>query len=476
MESATATTAVSSIVQTLGGGSGVDMAGLATNLAAAQFAGRIDRNATRYETVERQLSAAATLKSQVLQLAGSVGERIRTGDLSSQPLIANAAVAAVSRGTVSGSGTYSLEVSALASAQSLAGPAFAAATASTGSGTLTLRFGTISGTAFVEDPTRAAASIAIASGATLADVARAINAANTGVTAYLGSAADGVHLMLKGQEGAPNAFVIEASETVGEEGLAALAWNPTIVSDRLKSSATSAAFKLDGLDYTSARNTISDVVPGLSLQLTGTNAGNPTTIRFSDPSAGVSSFMQDLTTALNEIAAGLNEVTNALGGDLSRDPGARRLRSAFAQLASTAIFPSAAAGQPATLADLGLATNRDGSFRLDTARLASTLKSSPAGAAAMFTTGIHGVYATLERLSRTVTAAGDPGTLGGSIGRYTALRSKLASEKAELAEAQDKLRANLIQRFAGTDSRVGGLRATLSFLKNQIDAWNAPRG
>lgn len=476
MESAAASSAVSSIVQTLGGGSGIDMAGLATNLAAAQFAGRIDRNTNRSETVERQISAAATLKSQILQLASSVGERIRTGDLSSQPLIANGTVASVSRGTASGGGTYSLEVTALARAQALAGPAYPAATAPTGSGTLTLRFGTIAGAVFTEDPGHAAASITIASGATLADVAGAINAAGTGVTAYLASAADGVHLMLKGQEGAANAFVLETSETLGEEGLAALAWNPAIVSDRLKSTAASAAFKLDGLDYTSAKNSVSDVVPGLSLQLTGTNPGSPTTIRFSDPSAAVSSFMQDLTTALNEITTGLNDVTNALGGDLARDPGARRLRSAFSQLAATAIMPGASPGEPATLADLGLATNRDGTFRLDAARLTATLKASSAGVAAMFTTGIRGVYATLDKLSRSTTAAGDPGTLGGSISRYSALKTQLASEKSELAEAQDKLRANLVRRFAGTDSRVGASRATLSFLKNQIDAWNAPRG
>jgi flagellar hook-associated protein 2 len=93
----------------------------------------------------------------------------------------------------------------------------------------------------------------------------------------------------------------------------------------------------------------------------------------------------------------------------------------------------------------------------------------------MFTTGIHGVYATLDRLSRTTTSTGDPGTLGGSIRRYSELKKSLAGEKVELAEAQDKLRANLVRRFAGTDSRVGGLRATLSFLKNQVDAWNTQR-
>jgi flagellar hook-associated protein 2 len=185
--------------------------------------------------------------------------------------------------------------------------------------------------------------------------------------------------------------------------------------------------------------------------------------------------MQDLTAALNEVVGSLAVVTNAAGGDLARDPGARRLRDAFSRLAGSAILPGAAPGQPATLADLGLATNRDGTFRLDAARLQATLTAAPAGVAAMFTTGLYGVYATLDKLARSTTAGGDPGTLGGSIARYTALKAKLAEEQTDLATAQADLRAQLVRRFAGTDSRVGTSRATLSFLRNQIDAWNAQR-
>ena len=117
-----ATSVTSSIVATLGGGSGIDMAALAENLATAQFVARIDRNSTRADTVERQLSAAATLKSQFLQLASAVGDRVRTGDLSVQPQIANSAVAAVSRGAVGGSGTYTLEVTTPAPASDMARP------------------------------------------------------------------------------------------------------------------------------------------------------------------------------------------------------------------------------------------------------------------------------------------------------------------------------------------------------------------
>lgn len=471
----TTTSATSSIVASLGGGSGIDMAGLATSLAEASFAGKIDRLTTKSDTLERQISAASNLKSMILQLASSVGDRVRSGDVSTQPSIANGAVATVSRGIASGSGSYSLEVTQLAGAQTLAGPALAASTAPSGSGTLTLRFGTIAGSSFAEDTAHPAAAITIPSGATLGDVAAAINAANTGVSAYVAQAADGAHLMLKGSEGAANGFILEASETPGEEGLAALAWTPATAPERLTASARDAAFKLDGLAMTSSSNKVSDVAPGLSLALTGTNIGAPTTIRFSEPTAAATTFMQDLTSALNELVAELNKGVDAKTGDLARDGGARALRRAMSELAGATVMPGTAPGQPATLADLGLATNRDGTFRLDSARLTATLKASPGGVAAMFSTGIHGVYATLDRLSRTASSATDPGSLGASLARYTSQKGKLAEEQSKLSEAQEKLRAQLTARFAHTDSRVGASRSTLSFLQNQIDAWNAQK-
>ncbi|GAA4779161.1 flagellar filament capping protein FliD [Novosphingobium ginsenosidimutans] len=469
------TSATSSIVTALGGGSGIDMAALARNLSEAQFSGRLARIDSSSELLERQISTASTLKNQVTQLATSIGDRVRTGDLSSQPIIANGAVASVSRGAVSGSGSYSLEVTALAASQTLVSPAVASAGTAIGAGTLTLRFGTIAGGTFTADPARTDTTVTLAPGATLADAAAAINAANAGVTAYIAEGANGAQLVLKGSEGAANAFVLEASEDPGNPGLATLAWNGTPDPARQIAAAADAAFKLDGVAMTSKTNVIENVVPGLSLRLTGTNTGAPTSIRFSDPGSAVSTFMQDLTAALNELVATLNEAINPQGGDLARDSGARALRSALSQLASTTIMPSAATGQPRTLGELGLATNRDGTFRFDTARLTAVSKASPNGVTNMFTTGIHGVFATIDRLARNASTASNPGSLGGSLARFTAKKTDLTEERSALAEAQETLRAQLTKRFAAADSRVGTSRSTLSFLQGQIDAWNAGR-
>jgi len=224
MVTTTSATSTQSLVTMLGGGSGVDMLALANNLAIAQFSARNDRLTAKSDTLESKISAASNIKSMLLSLSSSLGERVRVGDLSPQPGIANASVAAVSlSGSRRPSGTFSLEVTQLAQSQTLASRTFAAATDTVGAGKLTLRFGSVSGGAFTEDAGHAAASIDIPSGATLSDVADAINGANAGVSAYIANTVDGARLVLKGQDGAANGFVLEAGEDPAEPGLAALA-------------------------------------------------------------------------------------------------------------------------------------------------------------------------------------------------------------------------------------------------------------
>ena len=470
--STASTSATAQIVSTLGAGSGINTPQLAEQLAAAQFATRIDQLSAKNEKLTAQISSASNLKSLMSTLSSSVGTLVRTGDLAVTPSITNASVASVTKGTATGSGTYSLEVTSLANAQKLVTPAYPASTSTVGSGTLTLRFGTVSGSSFAADTTQTAVDITIASGATLADVASAINASGSGVSAYVANGTAGAQLVLKGKEGATSGFVLEATETVGEEGLANLAWTPTTNTSRLKSTATDAAYSIDGVDYTSKSNTVNDAVAGVNLKLTGTNIGAPTAINFSDPSANISTAMTDLVDALNEVVSQLTAAMDKTSGDLNNDAGARALRTVMITLAGAKVMPNAATGEPSTLGDLGLKLERDGTFTLDSTRLAATLKDKPQAAGAMWTNGVHGVFATIDRIARDASSTSGS-SLGSSITRYTALQKSVGEKSTSLAEKQEDMRQRLVSRFAVMDTRVSGSQSTLSFLKAQIDAWNS---
>lgn len=473
----TSTSATASLISSLGGGSGINTASLAEQLAAAQFAARVDRISARTTRLTTQISSASTLRSMISSLATSLGDRVRTGDLAATPQIASSAVAVVSKGAATGRGTSTLEVTALARAQTLVSPARPANAPPLGSGTLTLRFGTLDPSQlpsgqFTADTARTPVDITVPQGATLDTIASAINSSGAGVIAYVAAGTGGPQLVLKGQDGAANAFVLEAAEDPADPGLAALAWNPAGDATRLTAPASDAVFKLDGVRRTATTNTISDVAPGLSLKLTGTNIGAPTTISYSDPGSAISGAMQDLTSALNEMVAELNRETDPTSGVLNNDPGARALRRQLTTLASTAVMPANATGAPTTLAELGLTTNRNGTFSLDSARLAATLKRDPEGTGAMFTNGVFGVFATFDKLSRSVSSSTDPSSLGGSITRLTKLQTTLGKQSSDMAIKQEDLRTRLVSRFAKLDTNVTNSQSTLSFLQQQINAWN----
>lgn len=473
----TKSSAASSILTSLKGSNSIDWTTLAENLSVAQFANKADQLSTKSDRLDKQISVASSLKSMLLTLSSSIGDRIRTGDLAPQPSLSAPVATAALSGAGTPKGTYSLEITQLAQAQSLVSPAVASTTATVGAGTLTLRFGTIAGAAFTEGTTTPAVNLTIAAGATVGDVAAAINAANTGVTAYVANTTTGPRLMVKGQQGAANAFVIEATEDPANPGLAQFAWNPA-TGDPARRITTSrdAAYVLDGLPMSSPKNTVTDAIAGLNLTLTATNAGNPATLSFGDNSSAISAMMTDFVAAMNELASQLKTATAPLTGDLVQDGGAQALKRALSQLTGQVIMPNAPATAPRTLADLGVSIQRDGTYQLDSSVLTAALKKNPTAVAAMFTNGIDGVYATIDALNRKMSSTTEAFSLAASINRYTTQQTRAKTDLADLADKQEAFRQQLVTRFAKTQDSIANSTSTLTFLKNQIDAWNNSRG
>ncbi|MDE2303535.1 MAG: flagellar filament capping protein FliD [Sphingomonadales bacterium] len=474
----------SQLATALGGGTGIDMTNLASEVASAQFAGQLSNLATSLSTVNTQISEASQLKSDLLSLTNALTSAIQSGSLASNPTVANGAVATASlpAGESGASGGYTLEVDSLASAQVLTSPGYASASATTGSGTLTITTGTIASGAFTAG-SGTPVTVTIPTGATLSDVATAINSAGAGVTAYVANVSGGAQLVVKGAQGAANAFTISATGNASDPGLSQLAWNPSTGNPaQISESAANASYKLDGIAQTSASNAIANAAPGLALTLTGTNAGNPTSITYGNPSNAIVSAMQNFTTGLNAIASELKTdtqgnpgasgngttTTGALRGDLA----AQDLQSGFQQLCGQTIMPGAAPGAPATLADLGLSQNQDGSFTLNTQTLSNALAANPGAVAAMFTLGPSGINNTVFNLVNAVTSTNQPGSLDYSISTYTANQTSLQTRQGDLLTRQSALRTQLISEYASANAEVATDKSTLTYLQDQIASWN----
>ena len=464
-----------SIVSALGAGSGIDMVALANNLAEVRYAAQIEQFQARSESLEARISAASLLRSQLNELAGAVGERIRNGDLAPDASIGDPSVALVDVG-IGGEagGNFTLEVAQIASAQTLASQNYTSTDDLVGAGTLTIRFGAVDGTSFTEDTNQTAIDIAIEATDTLANVAEKIRV-EAGLNAYTINTGNGAQLVVKGAEGANNGFVLEG---VGSGGgatpgnLEYLSWNPATDAGELKRTAQNAEFEFDGVAMSNASNTITGLPSGLSLTLTGTNTGAPTPISFADNSAQISGFMGDFVAALNDITGALNELANPRGDDLGNDSGTRALKRALSGLTTEVVMPGAAGNEPSTLGDLGLSIDRNGTFSLDTDRLQATLANEPEAAGAMFTTGLFGVFATMDGLARTMSDRSDPGSLFGSEQRYTSQIERIDERLERINEQQERLRERLVGTFAAADTNIGASQSTLSFLQSQIEIWN----
>ena len=469
----------SALLTSMGGGTGIDMTDLATKIAAAEYAGKSATLTSRLDKVAVQISQASQLKSDLVSLQGSLSSLIDSGNLLPAPSVTNASVASASLplGSSGSSTPYSLEVTQLAQPQVLSS-ASQSASATMKGGTLTFTFGTVAGSSFTADASHTSASITIPDGASLAQVAGRINAAGIGISAYVASNANDQQLVIKGSEGATNGFTLSASDDAGAAAagtsLETLAYDPAAVSNPTTKvqGATNAAYKLDGISRSATGNTIANAAPGLSLKLTGTNTGNPTTITFSDPSSAITGTMTNLVTALNALVSEMNTDMAPSTGALFNDSGAKAMSKALGALAGKVIMPNAASGEPKTLSDLGLSIDKSGNFTLDTARLSSALSTNAAGVAAMFTKGASGVYSTFFNMVQGLTTSTDPGSLAGSVTRYTKLQTSLSDQQSQIGTLQSALRERLITQYAAANSVVANSNSTLAYLQNQIAAWN----
>ena len=483
--SSTPSSVGSQLITSLGLGTGINMSDLAAQVAQASFATANQAVTSQLSAVQVQISEASALQNSMASLVSSLASLVNGGSLSGTPTVANGSVATASLppGASGAASSYALEVNHLASAQVLASPGptsapFASASATTGSGTLTIAFGTLSGSSFTADAMQSPVTITVNPGDTLSQIAASINGTGAGLTAYVATTATGAQLVMKGPTGANSAFTLSTTENASDPGLSALAWNPaTDASARLAEKAQDAQFSIDGIAQTSASNSVANAAPGLSLVLTGTNAGAPTTITYSDPSSAISTAMTNLTSALNSIVGTMNtDLAPSANGSLTNDGGARALSAKLAQLPGATIMPGAAAGAPSTLADLGLVVGKDGTFTLDSAKLQSAMTKNPTAVAAMFTNGLYGVYGTLANLSFAISSSTDPGSLAGSVTTYTARHASLTSRQAQIASQQSAMQSQLVSQYAAANSSVAASKSTLTYLQNQIAAWNSPTG
>jgi flagellar hook-associated protein 2 len=439
---------VSSIAKSLGVGSGVDVSQLVSDLAAASRDPKIARLDKRESSVKAQISALAQARSDFETLTESLGRLVTDGALRTQISVSDEGIlrATAMGDTPVGALASDLEVMQLARAQTLVSGSFASATSAIGQGPFTL---SVAGQDYAIPLT--------AGNETLTGLADAINASGSGISASVRGENGGFRLILKGQTGLANSFTLTGASDLNLTQAQA---------------AQNAIVKVDGVSYQRASNSMSDVIPGVTLDIKKADPGALVSLGATRPTGAITSTMTDFVAAMNDLKKTLASARSSTNARAVFELERRLSRLIGQPLTSSA-------NGPRSMADLGVTTNRDGSLSLDSKKLEAALKSWPDAVEAMFN----------PLRDSTHSETTDPGISGAmsaiktsalaSNGGLDALKARLQKEADALAilrtRTEEREAANkdrLLRNFAGMDSRVTSLKATQAYLDQQIAQWN----
>jgi flagellar hook-associated protein 2 len=450
---------VSSIANSLGFGSGIDTAALVADLAAASRAPKVARFETLSRANQAKVSTLAQARSDLDSFADSLESLSVGGTLRSQPVVSDEAALAVTArsGSLLGNFTGQLVVQTLARAQSVYSNYVASNSAPVGQGNMTLTVGTTTYDITVDGTNDS-----------IDGLASAINATGSGVTASVINDAGQYRLVLTGQSGTTNAFQLTAAVDASAE-----LQTFTSAAMTVGQTAGDAKFTLDGVAYSRATNNITDVIPGLNMVL-----------KKADPLVAISVSATRPTETLKQTLADFVTVFNALKKDVEA---ARKTNNGSPSLRAFERQLNAFVGQSLTsdtriksLSDVGISTTKDGTLLLNSAKLDAALRDYPDAVEALFNPPRNatqteitdpGISVALDKLRDAAVSKNGPldqvkVTLQREADTIDANRSKM--EARELA-----YRTRLEKQFSGMDARIGALKATQSYLEQQIKLWNS---
>ena len=460
------TVSSTNFLTTLGAGSGVDTKTLAQNLADAEITPRKDAINAKITKTEARISGYGYLKTALSDLKTAFGKLDDASDLASvaaantQPNALGVTVGATAK-----TGTYMLEVSQLARAQRSASNALAGPDAHLNGGQAFDLSLSING---------AASSTISVSTDTPAGVVSAINAANLGVQAQLlqtGDATNPYTIVVSGQSGASKNFTLTAA---GGQ----ISFGNTL------ETAADAQLKVNGLSVTRSSNQVSDLIDGVTLDLTATTTG-AARVDLNRQTSTLKDNLKNLVTSYNDLETTLQELGNPKsvikdgGGSLVGDSILQTIRS---QVRGYITNLSSTPGSTLKAArDVGLSFDRSGKLTLDETKLDNALQKNFDDVAKIFTAGTSNksVFSTapsgiagdaVVRLDKMLRSTGLLTTQTDNANKQiTAYKADLTKLDTRLTQLLDRY----TKQFSAMDSLVGSNNTLKNSLKGSFDGMMA---
>jgi flagellar hook-associated protein 2 len=319
------------------------------------------------------------------------------------------------------------------------------------------------------DGTTVVGVIDVAAGASLADAVTAINSTDFGVKATIVSLSATEHRLqlVSTKPGLDGKFIVKSATESG--GAIGTGFSAT------KTGQNATLDLGNGVVATSATNTFTDIMPGVSVTIT-TAGGASTTVSVASDADAVTAKMQTLVDAVNAAASTVRTYTSNAKGSTAALKGDFSVTSLGSQLLDAVSTAVGVGGAPITV---GLSLTRDGKVTFDKAKFATALKDTPAlaqrvvgGISAADATDGKAVPGIAERLLNVSKTASDSAT--GSLVALANGQDALVKTYEDRIAAWDlrlaKRKETLTRQFTAMETSLSSLRNQSTWLAGQINS------
>jgi flagellar hook-associated protein 2 len=311
---------------------------------------------------------------------------------------------------------------------------------------------------------------------TPAGLAAAINASNRGFKAQLvndGGSSLPYKLMITGATGSTEGFALSSTSST-----------PLSFATPAGYTASDALLNVDGISYQRKSNAITDIVPGLTLNLTAASS-TPATVLIARDATDIKTKLTSLVTAYNDFNDIVNQTTDpkstldTYGATLVGDSTVRMVRQQMrALIFGTSSTPGTSIK---TLGDLGYSIDQKGVLSLDSAKLDTVLNNNYADVVKLFTGGYNklGVFSTApagiagDAVKKLTSLLAKTGPLTTKSDNANTENAKYQARLDKLQVRMDALLARYQKQFASMDSLVGSVNSQKTSLKSTFDGMMA---
>ncbi|MEC5396294.1 flagellar filament capping protein FliD [Uliginosibacterium sp. H1] len=452
-------------ITSLGVGSNLNLEDMVTQLMQLERQ-PITQLQTRSAGATTQLSALGSLKSALSNLQ-TAAKALSTGT-TFNAFKTSVAATDVASATASGgavAGQYSIEVTQLAQFQKVKSAAVTNG-ATIGTGTLTLELGTTTGGAFTADGTKTKNIVINSSNNTLAGLRDAINASGAEVSASIVNEGTSSRLVLTSKNsGTTNTFRLS--------GLSGFDYNPASETGSMEkiTSALDAKVTIDSIEVTRSSNTITDAINGVTLNLTKTNTGSPTTLAVTTDAKAVEDKVSAFIKAYNDVNSFIRtqtsyDATSKKAGTLNGDAAVRSIQS---QLRAT-VSGTLSGGTLTRLSEVGVKIAVDGSLSLDSTKFQAALADPTKNVSALFadTNGVAGFGKQID--SKISDFLGTEGVLTSRTDGINKTITNYTKRIEALEVRMETIEARYRRQFSALDTMVASYTSTGNYLTQQLAA------